>query len=164
MRNAVFLIALISAMAVSLCQGVVPDEECFAVSAKRLLGKLAYSEDVEFKDDVSKYSGSAFLTSARYCLGPDASASSQDFLACILSMSVCPRNGLEIVNLEICACDTAYCILKNCAQKWLEQLKIADFSCLKPCLKSNSTCIIQQTGSMGQSPTTLHKKTLTNMS
>ncbi|ORM39610.1 uncharacterized protein BXIN_0248 [Babesia sp. Xinjiang] len=105
--------------------------------------------------------GNPFLIVVRFCLGPGAASSSQDFLACVLALNTCPRGGMEIVNWEICVCDAAYCILRNCVQKWLIEMRFSGLSCLAPCLDQNSTCIVSQTGSLGKPPLVLAKNEAT---
>lgn len=150
MINAILLIALFYKAVWCVNPRVISDEECFDAGVKRVQALLSQSKDAEFKQEVEHYLDSTFLTTVRYCLGPDASSSSQAFLACILSFSSCPRKEMDIVNWELCACDTLYCILKACTQKWLEQMSMQDLSCTSECINKSSVCLLRQTSFLGK--------------
>lgn len=155
MCSAFLIVLLCFGIASAGDPGVISNEECFSVGAKRVHEIVSHSKDKDFQKDVDKFSGSHFLTTARYCLGPDGSESSQNFIACILSLTTCPIRGNDIVNWDLCTCDALHCILKSCVQKWIEQMSMKDLSCVVACLYRSSACILNQTGSIGKSPTTL---------
>ncbi|EDO05921.1 uncharacterized protein BBOV_IV003250 [Babesia bovis T2Bo] len=144
------LVTLLTAVSTYGCYALVSDEQCFSIGAKSVVEALKSSSDRNFYLEIDKIKDSPFLTVLRYCLGPDASSSSQDFLACMLARNTCPRGGMEIVNWEPCVCDAALCILRNCLNKWVANMSISDFKCMKPCLKENSNCIVSQTGALGE--------------
>ncbi|GIX65420.1 signal peptide containing protein [Babesia caballi] len=164
MRGASCVLCLFFAAGLRACVALISDEECLATGAQRVMGKVSQSHPKDFKGELESYGRRPFLTAVRYCLGPDAGASSQDFISCLLSLSTCPRGGMEIVNWELCACDTAYCILMECGQRWLEARSLSDFSCVKPCLEQNSSCIVRQTGSLGRPAWPLSPKATSTVS
>ncbi|CDR94788.1 hypothetical protein, conserved [Babesia bigemina] len=150
MRRLPALFALLFAALLGASGDIISDEDCFAESAERAIDKLSQSGNPDFLEEVKAFKHSPFLLAVRYCLGPEASNSSQDFVSCILSFSSCSRGGMEVVDWELCACDTFYCIMRECAQRWLEDMGISDLSCIKPCLENNSNCIVRQTGALGR--------------